>query len=406
MRCKTRSAKASKKVTDMAKTFYSLEETCEKLEMTPQQLKDAVRNGQLREFRDGGAITYKASEVDKIAAEAASTDVSESPLTGSVANLDMLGTGELTLDDSAGASGPQASADADADDSMELRFAEDDEAQPATPPTPSPPSAPGKPVKPGKADSISLAVEDVSEGSTAGPSGTGALVLEPVDEGDSGIRLGTGADADAISLDDTTTNESDEDAKEGTVVSSIGVSVFDDDEVEQDADPLAQTVISGGTEALGIDGVASGSGLLDLTRESDDTSLGAELLDEIIYPGDEAADLGEATRAGLEDALPEPVGQGSVAVAAVVETDAPVAVIRQRVEFAPDAISTGLTGMLFVGMLVMCLAGLTAAAATQGVWPEILQVAYDKNWMVGAGSLGAAAIAMGVGYFLGKRSGQ
>ena len=33
--------------------------------------------------------------------------------------------------------------------------------------------------------------------------------------------------------------------------------------------------------------IGSGSGLLDLTRESDDTSLGAELLDEI-YPGADA----------------------------------------------------------------------------------------------------------------------
>jgi hypothetical protein len=183
------------------------------------------------------------------------------------------------------------------------------------------------------------------------------------------------------------------------------VSVFDDDEVEQDADPLAQTVISGGTEALGIEGVASGSGLLDLTRESDDTSLGAELLDEIIYPGEDS-DMGEATRAGLEEALPDADAEASAAMAVVIDSDdAPVAYVRrQRVEFAPDAVSTGLTGMLFVGMLVMCLAGLTAAAATQGVWPAVLNVAYDKNWIVGAGSLGAAAIAMGVGYFLGKRS--
>ena len=37
-------------------------------------------------------------------------------------------------------------------------------------------------------------------------------------------------------------------------------------------------------EQLALESVGSGSGLLDLTRESDDTSLGAELLDEI-YPG-------------------------------------------------------------------------------------------------------------------------
>jgi hypothetical protein len=43
-----------------------------------------------------------------------------------------------------------------------------------------------------------------------------------------------------------------------------------------------KTAISQGvTDQLNLDGVGSGSALLDLTRESDDTSLGAELLDEI-----------------------------------------------------------------------------------------------------------------------------
>ncbi len=44
---------------------------------------------------------------------------------------------------------------------------------------------------------------------------------------------------------------------------------------------MAQTNISGGIrDQLALEGVGSGSGLLDLTRESDDTSLGA-VLDEI-----------------------------------------------------------------------------------------------------------------------------
>jgi len=51
----------------MAKSFYSQDEACEKLEMNPAQLKDLVQNGSLREFRDGGKVTYKADEVDKIA---------------------------------------------------------------------------------------------------------------------------------------------------------------------------------------------------------------------------------------------------------------------------------------------------------------------------------------------------
>ncbi len=64
------------------------------------------------------------------------------------------------------------------------------------------------------------------------------------------------------------------------------VSVFDPDEVRE-ADSMAATQADAKfnmkDEDLALESVGSGSGLLDLTRETDDTSLGAELLDEI-YP--------------------------------------------------------------------------------------------------------------------------
>jgi hypothetical protein len=58
------------------------------------------------------------------------------------------------------------------------------------------------------------------------------------------------------------------------VVPSVGVNVFDDDELDEMVDPLAQTAVID-VAGLGIEGMGSGSGILDLTRESDDTSLGA-----------------------------------------------------------------------------------------------------------------------------------
>src|SRR5207248_2900072 len=62
---------------------------------------------------------------------------------------------------------------------------------------------------------------------------------------------------------------------------SSGINVFGED--TERVDPMAQTAISSSPSVadLNLEGVGSGSGLLDLTRESDDTSLGAELLDEI-----------------------------------------------------------------------------------------------------------------------------
>ena len=59
-----------------------------------------------------------------------------------------------------------------------------------------------------------------------------------------------------------------------------GVTVFGADEVDR-ADPGAQTAISPSiTDSANLESVGSGSGLLDLTRESDDTSLGALALDQ------------------------------------------------------------------------------------------------------------------------------
>ena len=67
--------------------------------------------------------------------------------------------------------------------------------------------------------------------------------------------------------------------------SRAGVDVFHDDDVER-VDPAAQTAISAGiSDQVNVESVGSGSGLLDLTGESDDTSLGAELLDEIAPGG-------------------------------------------------------------------------------------------------------------------------
>ena len=67
--------------------------------------------------------------------------------------------------------------------------------------------------------------------------------------------------------------------------SRVGVNVFGDEDSPR-VDPLAQTSIGSGIQdQINLEGVGSGSGLLDLTRESDDTSLGAELLDEISPSG-------------------------------------------------------------------------------------------------------------------------
>ena len=88
--------------------------------------------------------------------------------------------------------------------------------------------------------------------------------------------------------------EIDEGAKERS-----GISIFDTESTEE-GDPSAVTRITptGGTEPLSLESVGSGSGLLDLTREGDDTSLGADLLEDV-YKNEEGAGADTTGASGL-----------------------------------------------------------------------------------------------------------
>lgn len=128
-------------------------------------------------------------------------------------------------------------------------------------------------------------------------------------ESDGPISLADTGMGDSIDLQTDTAvgvNPPAENPNEAT-----GVSVFDAGEIDL-ADPMAQTQVTGPTiddEELALESVGSGSGLLDLTRESDDTSLGAELLDEI-YPG--ADSMGTGTNMGTGISMDSAVGSSGV----------------------------------------------------------------------------------------------
>ena len=341
----------------MAKMFYSAKEASEKLGVTEDALKVMVRDGKLREFRDAGTVNYKVSDVDGFLAKKSSGSSGASKAAGSsLGGSSIAGRGGSSV---AGRSGSSVA---------------------------------------GRSASAS-----------------GEIVLEPVE--DSGISLASSG-SDVMSLDGSHADETAtgidaaKKSKEGSSVPSVGINVFDDDELDEHVDPLAQTAVSD-VAGLGLDGAGSGSGILDLTRESDDTSLGAELLEEIYTPeeaGGEAAEsveMGEDTRAGLEgaataegEAEEEAVAAGPVAKAA----GRPRAVVTQVVEYAPDAVSTALSSVLVVALAVMCVAGLGAASMVRGVTPGILEGIYANLGMYAGIAVGVCAIAGGVSYFLAKRS--
>ncbi len=204
------------------------------------------------------------------------------------------------------------------------------------------------------------------------------------------------SDTDAIDLASVTQQDTPDKPKSAT---ATGISVFDADEVEM-ADPMAQTVVSGGLdtdeEDLVLESVGSGSGLLDLTRESDDTSLGAELLDEIYPAGSDAKD---ASSAG---SIFEQAG-GVESSGAVVDTPTHHAQVNVIEAEAEDPVGSGFTGGLLAGALIsMILVALVVFTTQYGIKME-LTTNLSKNMGAFGGGLAFGTLILGViGFFVGK----
>ena len=181
--------------------------------------------------------------------------------------------------------------------------------------------------------------------------------------------------------------------KEDTVITAEGISIFDDEDLEiEAADPMAKTQIAPTLdEQVSIEGVGSGSGLLDLTRESDDTSLG-EVLEHIDEPTSQA--VGSSLEG--EEAPTQSVGMTETAMAPVF------------VEVA-DPASGAFNGTLVA--LAMVMMGASALAITvlmsSGVHIGGLAASLHENLLPAfIGGL-LVAIAGGVtGYVMGKSAAQ
>jgi hypothetical protein len=180
-------------------------------------------------------------------------------------------------------------------------------------------------------------------------------------------------------------------AQDDTVITAEGMSIFDDADLDiESADPMAKTSITASMEdQISLESTGSGSGLLDLTRESDDTSLGAEVLDHI--------DMEGALDTSLQG---EPAGAtASYAAPAVAAAMAPA-------ETAPVAAADPMAGV-FSGLLVGCcvvtlLLAAVMLSAISGIVPGFLD-AMKSNLMIVLGACVAVmAVSGAVGFFVGS----
>jgi hypothetical protein len=202
---------------------------------------------------------------------------------------------------------------------------------------------------------------------------------------DAGAAEADAQKTDVFSLEPA--GESGDEKKSGSG-SGSSISLLDDlENITIPADPMAETVVS----SEGIEGTPGGSGLMDLARESDDTSLGAELYDE---PAD-----AEAVPAG-----------GSGAPAAVAPAEAiPTASAEYYVAPAAgyqivDPMAPAFIAMSVVGLIGLLVAGMAVAAGVMGSWPSLLDLLYKYVLYYLLAAIVAAGAAFGIGFMLNRQA--
>jgi hypothetical protein len=308
----------------MAKMFYTLEEAKAALGKNEEDIKQLTREGRLREFRDGPRLMFKADQVEQLKGELGGASSS--------GNLDQVDLGPsdsgapIGMVDSRQASGSGISialSDADA-------------------------SAGGSGLSMQMKDDTALAQDLGLSGSVGGMPSPGRVSGSLSNSGISGSLGGSMGGSLGGSLSGS------------AAPGRGGVSVFSADDSIEHADPAAQTNIAPGlSDQVNLEGVGSGSGLLDLTRESDDTSLGAELLDEIA-PGAAKKRPRGVTDSGASPGELDAPRRGVTAPTVQVEA------------FDPGATAIG--GLALGAAIFTLISGLVLAAAVLGTRPKIIDL--------------------------------
>jgi hypothetical protein len=313
----------------MAGMFYSLQEVAAKLNRTEEEVKEIIKQGRLREFRDGPNLLFKVDEVEALMSD---TSIAASKRTSAKAEQ--------------------------ATDEDEISLA---------------PERSGGPAK-----------EDESAGAdTVAMTGKGIDVLGETD-------------GDYKLADDT--------LGETKIVPDEGLA----------GDTLGETkAASGGAsleeieEDVNLDTFGSGSGLLDLSLQADDTSLGG-ILDEIYTPGGEEGKGGEGVAeasavevaAEAEQLMPD---EGLAESEAGPEAPA---IVQAYAEPAPDVISNALGLMLFLPLLAIVYTAIVAVAGFNNMMPAVLTAIQKLIWYIVIGAVLAAGLIIGVAFMLGGKGGK
>lgn len=309
----------------MAGMFYSLKEAAEKLNKTEEEVQEIVKQGRLREFRDGLNLLFKVDEVEVLMSD---TDIMGPQEPSAAPEEQQVGVDEILL----------------APESLEV--APED--------------------KGGLTDADTVLA----------PGGTDVL-----GETDAASKTAEGAE--------DTVSKAEAGPDETFLVSSDETSV----------DSSAEASLEKIEEDVSLDSFGSGSGLLDLSLQADDTSLGG-ILDEIYAPeGEEQAQPAEDTSAmdlaaETEQMLSDQTFDTSQP--SVVQTPEAAAYLEPR----SDALSNAFGLMLFLPLLLVFYTAVVAVAGFSDMTPAILEKVQSIIWYVLIGLAVAAGLVVGAAFML------
>ncbi len=301
--------------------YYDMQEVMGKLRKSEEDVQNLVKEGRLRQYLDSGKAVFKIEDVDALAEEIVGLDVSSIGLESGGSEVD------IQMEETS-------------DIPLEPYESESPEGS-------GPDDLNIEPDLPGQKE---------SEGGF-GLSQMGDLTMADTNVGTVGINILSGT-GDAYKLT--------EDTKAETQAADI------DDIDSLDADS-------------NLESFGSGSGLLDLSLQADDTSLGA-VLDDILPTGaNGGADLPVDEGVGLMDESEDLLAGGGSGVqppeeAAPMGAAAVMPTPAQMVAVAPVDSKTAIFGVLMLlPMLALILAAIVLTAAIQGVVPSLVKTLIETE---------------------------
>jgi len=425
----------------MAGMFYSLKEAALKLGITEDQVKQLVKENKLREFRDGSNLLFKIQEVNNLVAEGIGAEElelqelpAEEPAAEALEDTAAAALGEsveedlFKLDEEALPAGEVA---AEGDEAADLDLIlEEPQAAETEPKDEAVPEIELEEPQAGEKGAEAAAEEDRFLAEELSEPAAEEEKEQPIAEDAEGS-----SEEISLAQESGVLAEGSDITDMDTALTGEGVNVLGETDTDYKAteDSMAETTgpaASAGTSAeasleeieddVNLDSFGSGSGLLDLSLQADDTSLGG-ILDEIYTaeggegeatPAEgeptaeveaEAGEAGEAASfdeitaeagpapAEEEMAVPEPVGA------------MPAAMGTAYVEAAPDAQSNVYGLLLFLPMIALLYTTIVTVSAQREVMPSILSSVQGLiRYIMGAGIVVALLIGAGTPFLVGR----